>query len=152
LALFGIDGERFLLLTVHANDDFREFVTELRAPSFDANRIFAFDEVELLEAGAAFGREHNFCRLVALRAAWADDEVLRTEPLFAELRRRGNGERLVENLVGGSEVLFEQNRLDGKYVADVVEAVANVIGGEVFGRLEVHTTEVADGVVVLGAI
>ena len=42
--------------------------------------------------------------------------------------------------------------MEGKHVADVVEAVAHVVRGEVFRRFEIDAAEVADRVVVLGAI
>ena len=40
----------------------------------------------------------------------------------------------------------------GQHVADVVEAVADVVGGEVLGGLEVDADQVADRVVVLGPV
>ena len=45
-----------------------------------------------------------------------------------------------------------QHRRERQHVADVVEAVADVVGGEVLGGLEIDADEVADGVVVLGAV
>src|SRR5205807_1539305 len=59
---------------------------------------------------------------------------------------------LIDNALGGGEVLLHQERRHGEDVADVVEAVADVVGGEVVGGLEIDGQEVADGVVVLGAV
>ncbi len=64
----------------------------------------------------------------------------------------GVGERLVHDLLGRSEVLLHQQRRQRQHVADVVEAVADVVGGEVVGGVEVDAEEVADGVVVLGPV
>ncbi len=58
----------------------------------------------------------------------------------------------VDDFFGGGEVLFHEDRRHGEHVADVVEAVADVVGGEVVGRVEGDADEVADGVVVFGAV
>ena len=69
----------------------------------------------------------------------------------------GLGERGGENgdscdFLGGGEVLFHQDGREREDVADVVEAVAGVVGGEIGGGLEVDGEEIADGVVVFEAI
>ena len=61
-------------------------------------------------------------------------------------------DRLVEDLLGGGEVLLGQQRRHRQHVADVVEAVAGVVGGEIVGRLEVDADQVADRVVVFVAV
>ena len=48
--------------------------------------------------------------------------------------------------------ILEQERRDREHVADVVEAVADVVGGEIGGRLRIDADQVADRVVVLGAV
>lgn len=48
--------------------------------------------------------------------------------------------------------LLEEERGDGEDVADVFEAVAVVVIGEVARRTKVETRQIADGVVVLGAV
>ena len=53
---------------------------------------------------------------------------------------------------GGVGVLFEEHRGHVEGVADVVETVGGLVGGEVGGGLEVDSKEVADGVVVLGLV
>ena len=74
------------------------------------------------------------------------------KPWRSLLARRSDLQGRGEDLVGRGHVLFEQDRLEGEHVADVVETVADVVGGELLGGLEVHAAEVADGVVVLGAV
>ena len=52
----------------------------------------------------------------------------------------------------GGEVFFHEHRRERKHVADVVEAVAGVVDGEIGGGLEVDGQEIADGGVVFVAI
>jgi len=59
---------------------------------------------------------------------------------------------LLHDRFGGRQIPFHQDGADGEHVADVVEAVADVVGGEVVRRLEIDANEIADRVVVLGAI
>ena len=54
--------------------------------------------------------------------------------------------------LGGFHVLLHQDGRDGQHVADVVEAVAGVVGGEIFFGAELDAEQVADGVGVFGAI
>ena len=68
------------------------------------------------------------------------------------LGRRIGHDGLARDLPGGGQVLFHQDGRERKHVADVVETVAGVIGGEIRGGLEVHTHQVANGVVVFDAI
>ena len=67
--------------------------------------------------------------------------------------RDGVGDNgLVEDFVGGGEVFLEKRGREGEDVADVVEAVAGVVGREVGGGFEIEADEVADGVVIFGAV
>ena len=50
------------------------------------------------------------------------------------------------DLFGGGQVLLHQGVGDGEDVADVVEAVAGIVGGELFGGAEIDAEQVADGV------
>ncbi len=52
----------------------------------------------------------------------------------------------------GVQVSLQMHRGDAEDVADVVEAVADVVGGEILGRVVVDVEEVPDGVVVFGAV
>ena len=54
--------------------------------------------------------------------------------------------------LGGGQVLLQEQGRERQHVADVVEAVADVVVGEVGGRLEVDADQVADRVVVLGPV
>ncbi len=54
--------------------------------------------------------------------------------------------------LGGVHVFFEQQRGRGQHIADVVEAVAGVVGREFFKGAELDPHEVADGVLVFDAV
>ena len=73
-------------------------------------------------------------------------------PLLRRLRRVDDDDGPVEDRLGGGQVLLQQQRRERQHVADVVEAVADVVVGEVGGGLEVDADEVADRVVVLGPV
>ena len=69
----------------------------------------------------------------------------------------GLGERIATDgargdLFGGGQVLLHQGGGDGEDVADVVEAVAGIVGGELFGGAEIDAEQVADGVGIFVAI
>jgi hypothetical protein len=66
--------------------------------------------------------------------------------------RWGAVERGARDLFGRRDILLHQRWRHREDVADIVEAVAAVVGREVGGRLEVHAQEVTDGIVVLRAI
>ena len=59
---------------------------------------------------------------------------------------------LLGDRLGRGQVFLHEDRRQGQDVADVVEAVADVVGGEVVGRPEVDADQVADGVVVLDPV
>src|SRR4051794_21294117 len=65
---------------------------------------------------------------------------------------RPREDRLIDNALGGGEVLLHQERRHAEHVADVVEAVTDVIGWEVVGWLKIDPDEIADSIVVLGAV
>ena len=54
--------------------------------------------------------------------------------------------------LGRLEVLLEQERRDREHVADVVEAIARVVGRELLLGLEVEAHQVADRVAVLDPV
>ena len=62
-------------------------------------------------------------------------------------RDRARGDPL-----GRRHVLLHEHGRDGQDVADVVEALAGIVGGEVFLRAELHVQQVANGVGVLSAV
>ena len=67
--------------------------------------------------------------------------------------RLGPGDdRLLADRLGGLQVFFHQDRREAEHVADVVEAVADIVGREVVGRMEVDPDQVADRIVVFGAV
>ncbi len=61
----------------------------------------------------------------------------------------GRDDRGVEGQLGGVEVLLDVDRRDVQGRADVVEAEADLVGGEGVGEVEVEAEQVADRVVVL---
>src|SRR4029450_7258458 len=56
------------------------------------------------------------------------------------------------DLFRGGEVFLHQHGRHRQHVADVVEALARVVDGEVLVGAEVHAKQVADGVGVFGAV
>ena len=56
------------------------------------------------------------------------------------------------DLLGRREVLLHQCRRNSEDIADVVEAVAGIVGGELFGGAEIDAQQVADGVGIFVAI
>ncbi len=68
------------------------------------------------------------------------------------LERLGAEDCRPRDAFGGEQVALHQHRRDRQHVADVVEAIAGVVLGEVVGRAEIHAKEIANGVVVLRAI
>ena len=58
----------------------------------------------------------------------------------------------VDDLVGGGEIFFEEDGWEREHIADVVEAVAGVVGWKIVGRFKIHPDEITDGGVVFGAI
>ena len=80
---------------------------------------------------------------------------LTRRPLQADvlgLGRLGDDDGLFQDRLGGGQVLLEEQRRRGEHVADVVEAVADVVGGEIGGGLEIDADQVADRVVVFGPV
>src|SRR5207237_1374100 len=79
--------------------------------------------------------------------------------LFAEvierldgLGRNLRGERPSGDPLGGPQVSVHQDWRDGEHVADVVEAVAGIVRGEVLFRAERNAQEITNGVAVFAAI
>ena len=61
-------------------------------------------------------------------------------------RQRVRTQRPFGDLLRRVQVLLHQHRRNREHVADIVEAVAQVVGGEVLLRTEIHRQQVADGV------
>ncbi len=62
------------------------------------------------------------------------------------------GDRLVQHVLRRRQVLLQQHRRERKHVADVVETVAGIVGRKVVGRLEIDADQIADRIVVFGAV
>ncbi len=73
----------------------------------------------------------------------------RIHETFPDIR---SPERLSDHLLGGGQIHFQQNGRGREHVADVVEPVADVVGRKLIRRTQVEAEQVANGVVVLGAI
>ena len=79
-------------------------------------------------------------------------EVLALDIDPRDLRRRAFRQRQPDHLVGGGDVFLHQQRRDREHVADVVEAVAGVVGGEDVLGVEFHAEQVVNRVLVFGAV
>ena len=89
-------------------------------------------------------------------------QILAHPPVLGEQGRRpveggGGAQRrvadgLAADLRGGQQVALEQPRRDGEDVADVVEAVARLVGRQEGLGVDVEGQDVADGVGVLGPV
>ena len=53
---------------------------------------------------------------------------------------------------GSLEIFLQQNRREGQDVANIIKAVAGIVLRKVVGRPEIDAEQVANGVVVFGAI
>ena len=67
-------------------------------------------------------------------------------------RRWSRHDRFAHDLFGGGDLSFHEERRQGKHIADIVKAVADVIGEKILGRIEVNAHQIADGVAILDAI
>ena len=85
-------------------------------------------------------------------AAGPERRAEAAQPLLRRLGRVADDDGPVEDRLGGGQVLLQEQRRQRQDVADVVEAVTDVVVGEVGGGLEVDADEVADRVVVLGPV
>ena len=64
----------------------------------------------------------------------------------------GNGHGLRGNFFGGRKIFFHQQRRHREHIADVIKTITRIIRGKILGRLEVHSHQVANGIVVLRPI
>ena len=71
---------------------------------------------------------------------------------FERLGQRVGGDGAGGDPAGGGEVAIHQHRRDGEHVADVVEAVAEIVGGKALLGAEFDGQQIADGVGVLAAV
>src|SRR5262249_34231066 len=122
------------VLAVHPQRRAHRLIAGLFAIRLDANGVIAFLEESLATdlppraqdraAAAALAgalRKHSDAAYLVLgRFRWFDDD-----------------KGAVENGVGGDEISLQQQRRQRQHIADVVEAVADIVGGEIGGRLEV---------------
>src|SRR5205823_1421357 len=79
-------------------------------------------------------------------------ELARSYVALRRQRRQLAGKRLLDDRLGRGQVLFHEQRRQRQHIADVIEAVPNVVGGEILGRLEVERQQIADRVVILGPV
>ena len=121
-------------------------------PPIHANQVFAIHRKPVRDVrriGQAQAR--LVVRLGHLRRlhdlAWTG--VLAFERRLARL---GAEHRRARDSLGGQQVPLHQHRRHREHVADVVEPVARVVLRKVVGRTEVDAEQIADGVVVFGAV
>ena len=91
-------------------------------------------------------RISRVCSACGLSAAQAQ------QPLLARGRRRIRDNRPLHDALRGGQIPLHQHRRHRQHVADVVETVANVVGGKILGRIKVHADQIADRVPVLRPI
>ncbi len=89
---------------------------------------------------------------MVLRSRRRDGLVLRPNAQFRSVSAADRGHGARSDALGGGDVLRHQQRRDGENVADVIEAVAGIVGGEVFVGLEIDGQEIADGVAIFVAV
>ena len=82
----------------------------------------------------------------------ADSLVLEGELDFQGLGQRVGADGACGDPAGGGEIAIHQRGRDGEDVADVVEAVAEIVGGEALFGAEFDGQQIADGVGVLAAV
>ena len=111
----------------------------------DLHLVFGVDREGVAQRLAAAGAEGQALEVLFL------GEIGREVDGLAAGRPGGDADGQPADFPGGGEVAFEQR---GREVADgdVVEAVAGLVGGEQVGDVDVEGEEVADGVLVFGAI
>ena len=64
----------------------------------------------------------------------------------------GCPKRCADHLLGGGQVHFQQDGRGREHFRDIVKPVADVVGRKLVGRMQVEADQVANGVIVLGAI
>ena len=74
------------------------------------------------------------------------------QPLLRGLGWVADDDGLLDDRLGGRQVFLQKQRRHRQHVADVVEAVTDVVVGEVGGRFEVDANQVADRIVVLDPV
>lgn len=135
-----IDQEGYF---VGAGDAFDVFVAI--AGEADLELVFGVDGEGVSDDFAAAGAEGETVEGILL------GEVGREIEGFAAGGAGGGADGEAGDFAGGGEVAFEQCR--GEIAnGDVVETVAGFVGGEEVGDVDVDGEEVADGVLVFGAV
>ena len=116
----------------------------------DAQRIFGVERKMMANRHAAARSQGKI-----LAHAVVLDEELREFIRLRDRPRRAIPNSDAADLARGREVALQQHRRDREHVADIVEAVAGIIGGKQRGevhRAGVHRDQVADGVGIFGAV
>ncbi len=149
-AIFGCDVEGAEVLFAKADIHFGGFGSGLTGGGVEFQLIGAWCGGFEIKGGAGFtgevAREAFFARLrlVIVKAFAVDFEL----ECFGLLEGGGSFSQFER----GTDVLFHEHGRDGKDIADGVEAVAAVVRGEGVGGAGVEVEEIADGVVVFGAV
>ena len=124
-------------------------VAELLAEDLGPDRVVALVDVDL-PGDLPLAIQED-----ASTPAVAAGPERRTKVAHPLLRRPGwvaDDDGPVEDRLGGGQVFLQQQRRERQHVADVVEAVTDVVVGEIGGGLEVDADQVADRVVILGPV
>ena len=137
-------------LVVDRERHFREFVAGLIGHRLATQEVFAIARNFVFGDDMSNRVDRVPVTLILGRAPWF--ELLAGEANLARLRGIGGADDLLADLLGGIEIFFHEQRRDRQHVADVVEAVADIVRRKIVRRLEVDAEQIAHGVVVLRAI
>ena len=92
---------------------------------------------------------HDVGELDAIAGKVADQVLITKKAGFGQ-RIATHGAR--GDLFGHREVLLHQGGRNRQHIADIVEAVARIVGRKLFGSAEIHAQQVADSIRVLRAV
>ena len=135
-----VDAEFHLM---RAGEAFHVFVAVAREAQLDV----VFRVLREVEAGdgAAAGAEGKFVEMLFLRKVGGEDDG------FAAGRAHGAADREAADFLRGGEITFEQS---GREFADgdVIETVAGIVGREQRGDVDVEAEQIANRVLIFGAV
>ena len=147
----GGDGEVGDLFAVRMQFHTRRFVVGFGGGGADLDPVLAFaSRLEFRRDGAGAGEGVNAKQRGPGGAGRL--EIVTATGLLERLGGIGGGQRCGGDSLGRGEILFDEQRRDGEDVADVVEAMADIVGWKIFGGSEFDTEQIANRIVVFDAV
>ena len=143
-----VDGGQGLAIEAQLHTG--RFVARLVAIRTHAHNVFAATRKPLVDVDLTRTGEHARAR-VARTAGGGTQLVSRTVELGRGFRRIAH-ESAVGDLGRRVKILLHQQRRQRQHVADVVEAIADVVGGKIVGGLELDGQQIANRVGILGPV